>query len=109
MKRIRSLIKTTAIGGVVFLLPLVVLVAIVGKAFSIIKTVSMPLAELISAERYLGYAVADLLTVVVLLAVTILAGILARSPIFDGFYKKIDAVIESPDDIHGCPCRQWNL
>jgi uncharacterized membrane protein len=93
MKRIRSLIKTTAIGGVVFLLPLVLLVAIVGKAFNIIRTVSMPLANLISAERYAGYAVADLLAVAVLLAATILAGILARSPVFDGFYKKIDAVI----------------
>ena len=93
MKTITSLIKTTAIGGVVFLLPLVLLVVIVGKAFNIIKTVSMPMAKLISAERYAGYAVADLLAVAVLLSVTILAGILARSKIFDEFYKKIDAVI----------------
>jgi uncharacterized membrane protein len=93
MKRIRSLIKTTAIGGVVFLLPMVLLVALVGKAFSIIKTVSNPLAELISAERYAGYAVADLMAVAVLFAVTLLAGKLARSPVFHGFYKKIDAII----------------
>ena len=93
MKRIRSLIKTTAIGGVVFLLPLVVLVAIVGKAVNIIRTVSMPLAELISAERYAGYAVADLLAVAVLFTVTLMAGVLARSAIFDGFYRKVDAVI----------------
>ena len=37
MKTIVSLIKTTAIGGLVFLLPLVLLVVVFGKAFNIIK------------------------------------------------------------------------
>jgi len=93
MKTIASLVKTTAIGGLVFLLPLVLLVVVFGKAFKIIKTVSMPVADLISAEKFAGYAVADLLALTVLLVVTLLAGLLARSPVFDKFYKKIDAVI----------------
>jgi uncharacterized membrane protein len=93
MKTIASLAKTTAIGGLVFLLPLVLLVAIVGKAFNIIKVVSTPLGNLISAEKVAGYAVADLLTLTVLLVVTLLAGMLARSPAFDSFYKKIDVII----------------
>jgi len=93
MKTIASLAKTTAIGGLVFLLPLVLLVAIVGKAFNIIKVVSAPLGNLISAEKVAGYAVADLLTLTVLLVVALLAGMLARSPAFDSFYKKIDAII----------------
>ena len=93
MKTIASLVKTTAIGGLVFLLPLVLLVVVFGKAVKIIKTVSMPVADLISAEKFAGYAVADLLALTVLLVVTLLAGLLARSPLFDKFYKKIDAVI----------------
>lgn len=93
MKAIASLVKSTAIGGVVFLLPLVLAVVVFGKAFSIIKTVSAPLANLISAERVAGYAVADLMALTVLLVVTLLAGLLARSPVFDNFYRKIDAVI----------------
>lgn len=93
MKALRSLIKTTALGGIVFLLPLVLLVVLVGKAFKIVKTVSMPLANLISAEKFAGYAVADLLTIIVLIVVTVLAGMLARSPAFDNFYKKVDAII----------------
>jgi uncharacterized membrane protein len=93
MKKIASLAKTTAIGGLVFLLPLVLLVVFVGKAFNIIRTISMPLANLISAEKLAGYAVADLLALTVLLVVSLLAGMLARSPVFDKFYKKIDAVI----------------
>jgi len=93
MKTIASLIKTTAIGGFVFLLPLVLLVVVFGKAFNIIKTVSLPVANLISAEKFAGYAIADLLALTVLLIVTLLAGMLARSPVFDEFYKKIDAII----------------
>lgn len=93
MKMITSLIKTTAIGGLVFLLPLVLLVVVGGKAFNIVRTISMPVANLISAEKLAGYAVADLLALAVLLVVTLLAGMLAKSPVFDRFYKKIDAVI----------------
>ena len=93
MKTIASLAKTTAVGGLVFLLPLVLLVAVIGKAFNIIKAVSTPLAKLISAETLAGYAVADLLALTALLVITLLAGMLARSPVFDSFYKKIDAVI----------------
>jgi uncharacterized membrane protein len=93
MKTIASLVKTTAIGGLVFLLPLVLLVVVFGKAFNIIKTVSIPLANLISAEKLAGYAVADLLALTVLLVVTLSAGILAKSSVFDSFYRKIDEVI----------------
>ena len=93
MKTIVSLAKTTAVGGLVFLLPLVLLVVIVGKAFNITRTISMPLANLISADKFAGYAVADLLAITVLLVITLLAGILARSPVFDGFYQKLDAII----------------
>ena len=93
MKTLGSLIKTAALGGIVFLLPLVLLVVVVGKAFNIVKSLSMPLANLISAEKFAGYAVADLLTLIVLIVITVLAGMLARSPVFDSFYKKIDAII----------------
>jgi len=40
MKTLVSIIKATALGGIVFLLPLVLLVVVVGKAFNIVKTVT---------------------------------------------------------------------
>ena len=92
MKAIASLVKTTVVGGVVFLLPLVLLVVVVGKAFNIMRTVSIPVADLISADKFAGYAVADLLAITALLVLTLLAGMLARSPVFDNFYQKIDAI-----------------
>ena len=93
MKTVASLFKTTVIGGLVFLIPLVLLVGLVGKAFNIMRTVSTPVVNLISAEKFAGYAVADLLAITALLFIALLAGLLARSSLFDGFYQKLDAVI----------------
>ncbi len=93
MKTLGSLIKATALGGVVFLLPLVLLVVVVGKAFNIVKTATSPLANYIDASTFAGYAVVDLLALAVLLLVSLFAGLLARSPVFDNFYRKIDAII----------------
>lgn len=93
MKTLGTLLKTTALGGLVFLLPLVLLVVVIGKAFNIVKTVSSPLADYVSANSFAGYAVVDLLALTVLLLLTMLAGILARSPVFDNFYRKIDGII----------------
>ena len=77
----------------VFLLPLVLLVVVIGKAFNIMRTVSTPVAKLISADKLAGYAVADVLAITALLVLTLLAGLLARSPIFDNFYRKVDEII----------------
>ena len=93
MKTLGSLIKATALGGVVFLLPLVLLVVVVGKAFNIVKTATSPLANYIDASTFAGYAVVDLLALAVLLLVSLFAGLLARSPVFDNFYRKFDAII----------------
>jgi uncharacterized membrane protein len=93
MKTLASLIKATALGGVVFLLPLVLLVVVVGKAFNIVKTVSSPLADLFDASTFAGYAVVDLLALTVLFVVTLAAGLLARSPVFGNLYEKLDTII----------------
>ena len=93
MKTVASLFKTTIIGGLVFLIPLVLLVGLVGKAFNIMRTVSTPVVNLISAEKFAGYAVADLLAITALLIIALLVGLLARSSLFDGFYQKLDAII----------------
>ena len=52
MKSLRRLIRTTLVGGVLFLIPLVFVVVIVGKAFQIMKVVATPLANLISVESF---------------------------------------------------------
>ena len=93
MKSIGNLLKSTALGGIVFLLPLVLLAVILEKAFKIIKVLSDPLANLLPFDALAGYAVADILAVLILFLITLVAGLLAKSPIFDGVYQKLDAII----------------
>ena len=93
MKSIVSFVRTTIIGGIVFLLPVVMLVIVVGKSFNIVKSMSQPLADLFEADKVIGYAVLDIVAAVILLTVAFLAGALARKPKLQGVYKKIDTLI----------------
>ena len=78
MKSIARVLKSTALGGVVFLLPLVILVVILEKAFKIIRTVSDPISRLLPVDAVAGYAVADILAVIALFLVALVAGLLAQ-------------------------------
>jgi len=93
MSSVRRLIRTTLIGGILFLIPLVFAVVVVGKAFQIMKVVATPLAKLIPAQNLAGYAVVELLTVGIMILGCLLAGTLARSPWGRKVNEKLDAVL----------------
>jgi uncharacterized membrane protein len=93
MKNLRILIRTTLLGGVVFLIPLVFVVAIVGKAIQIMKSVAIPVGKLIPVEHVGGIAVVPILTALFLILSCLIAGGLARSPGGQKLYKKLDTVL----------------
>ena len=93
MNNLRRLIRTTLIGGILFLIPLVFVVVVVGKAFQILKVVATPLAKLIPVEDFAGFAVVELLTASILILGCLLAGTLARSPWGRKVNEKLDAVL----------------
>ena len=72
-------IRTTIIGGVVFLLPLVVIIIIVSKAFGLMKTVASRFEGLMPVDHFLGILVVDILAAVGLLLVCFIAGLFAGS------------------------------
>ena len=61
--------KTTVLGGVVFLFPVVVLIAIIGKALSVIHTLATPLLVHVEVETIAGIAVIHILSVTILILV----------------------------------------
>ena len=93
MSSLRRLIRTTLIGGILFLIPLVFVVVVVGKAFQIMKVVATPVAKLIPVENVAGYAVVELLTAGILILGCLLAGVLARSPWGRTIHEKLDTVL----------------
>ena len=93
MKDLRRLIRTTVIGGVLFLIPLVFVVVVFGKAFQIMKVVATPLGKLIPVESVAGFAMVEILTAFITIVSCLLAGTLARSPWGRKLNEKLDAVL----------------
>jgi len=71
------MIKTTIVGGALFLLPLVILAFVLGKAFEISMLVAKPFNSIIPIERFAGVALVNILAVILLLIVCYAAGLLA--------------------------------
>jgi uncharacterized membrane protein len=79
MKGILGLLKTTLVGGIVFLLPIVVVAAIVGKAVGIARGVLGPLAARFPVDAIAGIGFKSLLAVAALISVCFLAGLVAKT------------------------------
>jgi len=84
-------IKTTIIGGLVFMVPVVIAVAIVGKAFQIMLAVAAPLNSYIPTGSIGGIAVANLLALLTIALFCFIAGLIARSQVSRRMYRSLDA------------------
>ncbi len=76
-----NFIKVTMIGGVVFLVPIAVLVIILGKIVNVLARLATPLTAWFPMDRVIGFAIADLLAVAVIVVVCFMAGLVARSSV----------------------------
>lgn len=72
-------LKTTVIGGVLFLVPIVVLTIVLAKAYGFMMAVAEPMAEFVPLERVGGIALANLIAAAIVLLVCFGAGLLART------------------------------
>ncbi|MCL5279488.1 MAG: DUF502 domain-containing protein [Planctomycetes bacterium] len=79
MKALGDFIRTTLIGGILFLLPIVVLIAVLGKAQDIASRIVAPVAQRMPVPSVGGVAVAKILAIVVIALFCFLAGLLART------------------------------
>jgi len=85
-----NFIKTTTIGGIVFMVPIIIIIVILGKAFELMLKVARPIDKLIPIESIGGIAFANLLALLAILVVCCVAGVIARSPLAKRFYRAID-------------------
>jgi uncharacterized membrane protein len=87
------LLKLTLIGGGIFLIPLVVVVVFLGKAFQIVKVLAEPLDRLLPIQTLAGVAFVDFLTVVLMVGLCLLAGLAARSPAGRKVNDRVEALL----------------
>ena len=72
-------IKTTVIGGLLFLVPLVVLILILTEAAELMMMVAGPMADWVPIDSVGGMALANLIAAAVLVLVCFIAGLVARA------------------------------
>jgi uncharacterized membrane protein len=73
-----KLIRTTIIGGIIFLVPIAIFVAVIGKGLEITGAIAKPLARILPVDMIGGFAAAQVLAIALLLLICFLAGLLAR-------------------------------
>lgn len=72
-------IKTTLIGGLIFLIPFVLVVAVIGKAVQIMRGIAGPLQNLIPIESIAGIRFINLIAIMLVVLICFIAGLIARS------------------------------
>jgi uncharacterized membrane protein len=113
-----KLIRTTIIGGIIFLVPIAIFVAVIGKGLEITGAIAKPLARILPVDMIGGFAAAQVLAIALLLLICFLAGLLARLALARRVVSALEAnmlsrlpaytllktktqTMVSPDDIEG--------
>jgi uncharacterized membrane protein len=85
-----SILKTTAIGGIFFLLPLVVIGALLGQLLQIVWVAARSIHEYLPFRSVMGYTLLFLILLLLILLTCFLAGIIARKSLARRFTEKVE-------------------
>jgi len=88
-----NFIKTTVIGGLVFLVPLMVLIYIFGKAIGFMMVIAQPLADWLPLDTVGGVALANLLAILAVILVCFIAGLVARYSVASSFVETLESKV----------------
>jgi uncharacterized membrane protein len=111
-------LKTTMVGGILFLVPIIIFIAVIGKALELTKKLAAPLSVLIPLDSIGNIAMVNLLALNIVLLICFLAGLAAKStlarksignlesrvlskiPVYGLLKSKIDAIVQ-PEKAEG--------
>jgi uncharacterized membrane protein len=93
VRAVLSFIKTTLVGGLFFLLPLVVAVFLLQKAIQVVAKVLHPVASHLPIASVVGIGAADVLAALLLVGVGFLAGLLGRTGLGSRIHGKLEQLI----------------
>lgn len=94
-------LKTTVIGGIVFMVPIVILIVIIGKAIKLANKLATPLSAIIPVDGIGNIAVADLLAVVIILLICFFAGLATKSKLARKFVGTLESKVLSNVPVYG--------
>jgi uncharacterized membrane protein len=95
MKRLLQFLRTTLVGGILFLVPIVVLGIVLGKALALVHKAVDPLAEHLPVESVIGLQTPLLLAIGVIVVFCFLAGFFARTALAQKLVSGLEAAVLS--------------
>lgn len=90
MKWYHAFFKRIFKGIILFLLPLVLFVFVLGKAVDVVQILIRPVKRFLPAERLFGIGLITLISIILILLVCYVAGILVEKRSVKGFISKIE-------------------
>ena len=88
-------IKTTILGGAVFLVPIVIVIVVLSKAYGIMMQVAEPMSDLIPIDAIGGIALANVVALLAIVLACFLFGLMAKSVPAKTIYGTLDAKLAS--------------
>ena len=88
-----NFIKTTVLGGIVFLVPLIAIVVLLGKALSAIHELVTPVLTHLEVDNILGASFVHLAPLLLLILLCFLAGLAAQTPVMGRAVRALDDIL----------------
>lgn len=95
MKGLAGFIRTTIVGGVFYLVPIIVFAAVIGKALGIAHKLVAPLAKVIQLQGPLSFLSERVLAIIVIVLFCFLAGLIAKTAGGKGFTRWLESNVLS--------------
>ena len=90
MKNFTQFIKTTILGGLIFLVPLFIVTIVLAKAHGLMVKVAKPFSALIPLDTIGGVAIANILAILAILLCCLIVGMLAKGDTAKRLLKSIE-------------------
>jgi len=95
MKKIFDFVKRMVIGGVLFFIPLIILIVILQKAFQISAALVMPIIKLLNVTHIFGIGVEIIVAIAIILFILYLGGLISKTSRAKKAVKKIEDALLS--------------
>lgn len=90
MKSVLNFFRTTLVGGILFLVPVVVLVIVLGKALVLVDKIAEPLAQRLPVHSVIGLKAPVFLAILLLVLFSFVAGIIAKTALARSAHAKLE-------------------
>ena len=95
MKKIFDFVKAMLIGGILFFIPLIILIVILQKAFQVAAVLVIPIIKLLNVTHIFGIGTEIIISIVMILFILYLGGLISKTSRAKKAVKKIEDALLS--------------